>query len=221
MQQRHALLLHALLLLAAGTTYGDFVQSVHLPAQLAAVDPIVASFCGGAVGVVSALLVREGLALGPQGVRQVGCGSKRQLCKEAPVGGADLPPRPCRPASPALAPAPSQVIEYNNVKKQQRNKCIYCSGTGYLTCGNCMGSGIDPVGRAGCTSCSSTGKVMCTGCLCTGKQMATEWVARVQEGRAGACGACLCECCGSGGSSAARRPASMLLRLRQVCGDAP
>lgn len=32
---------------------------MHLPAQLAEVDPIVASFCGGAVGVVSALLVVE------------------------------------------------------------------------------------------------------------------------------------------------------------------
>jgi hypothetical protein len=32
---------------------------MHLPLQLAAVDPIVASFCGGAVGVVSALLVVE------------------------------------------------------------------------------------------------------------------------------------------------------------------
>ena len=32
---------------------------MHLPAQLAEVDPIVASFCGGAVGVLSTLLVVE------------------------------------------------------------------------------------------------------------------------------------------------------------------
>lgn len=37
----------------------DFIQGLHLPEQLAEVDPIVASFCGGAVGVVSALLVIE------------------------------------------------------------------------------------------------------------------------------------------------------------------
>jgi hypothetical protein len=43
----------------AGSSYPEFIQSVHLPAQLAEVDPIVASFCGGAVGVVSALLVVE------------------------------------------------------------------------------------------------------------------------------------------------------------------
>jgi hypothetical protein len=42
-----------------GTSYLDFVRSLHLPEQLADVDPIVASFCGGAVGAVSALLVVE------------------------------------------------------------------------------------------------------------------------------------------------------------------
>ena len=42
-----------------GTSYADFVESVHLPMQLAQVDPIVASFCGGAVGVLSALLIVE------------------------------------------------------------------------------------------------------------------------------------------------------------------
>ena len=43
----------------AGTTYKQFISSMHLPAQLAQVDPIVASFCGGAVGVLSTLLVVE------------------------------------------------------------------------------------------------------------------------------------------------------------------
>ena len=32
---------------------------MHLPSQLAHVDPIVASFCGGAVGVLSTLMVVE------------------------------------------------------------------------------------------------------------------------------------------------------------------
>jgi hypothetical protein len=32
---------------------------MHLPSQLAHVDPIVASFCGGAVGVLSAFMVVE------------------------------------------------------------------------------------------------------------------------------------------------------------------
>lgn len=44
---------------AAGTTYADFINNAHLPEQLAAVDPIVASFCGGAVGVLTTLLLVE------------------------------------------------------------------------------------------------------------------------------------------------------------------
>ena len=42
-----------------GTSYLDFIESVHLPRQLAMVDPIVASFTGGAVGAISAFFVIE------------------------------------------------------------------------------------------------------------------------------------------------------------------
>lgn len=42
-----------------GTSYKDFIRSVHLPPQLSEVDPIVASFSGGAVGVISSLMVVE------------------------------------------------------------------------------------------------------------------------------------------------------------------
>ncbi|KAG6418513.1 hypothetical protein SASPL_120717 [Salvia splendens] len=42
-----------------GTSYSDFISSMHLPMQLSEVDPIVASFSGGAVGVISALMVVE------------------------------------------------------------------------------------------------------------------------------------------------------------------
>ncbi len=43
----------------AGTTYADFIKNMHLPSQLSAVDPIVASFCGGAIGVITTLLLVE------------------------------------------------------------------------------------------------------------------------------------------------------------------
>jgi hypothetical protein len=43
----------------AGTSYADFIDNMNLPSNLAQVDPIVASFCGGAIGVLSALLVVE------------------------------------------------------------------------------------------------------------------------------------------------------------------
>merc|ERR1711959_560656 len=42
-----------------GQSYREFIRSIGLPLQLADVDPIVASFCGGAVGVLSALLAVE------------------------------------------------------------------------------------------------------------------------------------------------------------------
>ncbi|KAJ4830120.1 hypothetical protein Tsubulata_001334, partial [Turnera subulata] len=42
-----------------GTSYEDFIRSLHLPLQLSQVDPIVASFSGGAVGVISALMLIE------------------------------------------------------------------------------------------------------------------------------------------------------------------
>ena len=124
-----------------GLSYYEFIESMHLPTQLAEVDPIVASFCGGAVGVLTSLL----------------------------------------------------VVEANNAKIQARSRCIYCQGTGYLTCGNCLGTGVVNMSDAGqlepsasqaaesstCSFCSGTGKVMCTACLCTGKQLATEHDPRV------------------------------------------
>jgi hypothetical protein len=116
-----------------GTSYADFIRSARLPAQLADVDPIVASFCGGAVGVLTALL----------------------------------------------------IVEANNAAINAANRCVYCAGTGYVTCGSCAGAGV-PVGVpavaaavAGddggrCVTCSGTGKVACIACLCTGKKVARE-----------------------------------------------
>ncbi|KAG8070912.1 hypothetical protein GUJ93_ZPchr0006g45155 [Zizania palustris] len=42
-----------------GTSYEDFIRTLQLPLQLSQVDPIVASFSGGAVGVISALMLIE------------------------------------------------------------------------------------------------------------------------------------------------------------------
>lgn len=115
-----------------GTTYSEFIKMMQLPSQLAHVDPIVASFCGGAVGVLSAFM----------------------------------------------------VVEANNAKAQEKRRCQYCEGGGYLTCGNCAGNGSVPIsmaqttarngGEESCPFCSGTGKVMCTACLCTGKALVTE-----------------------------------------------
>ncbi|KAL1550610.1 protein ORANGE-LIKE, chloroplastic-like [Salvia divinorum] len=104
-----------------GTSYADFISKLHLPMQLSQVDPIVASFSGGA---------------------------------------------------------------------QEKKRCKYCHGTGYLACARCSANGLcvspeplitsatdgplnAPTNRR-CQSCSGSGKVMCPTCLCTGMIMASE-----------------------------------------------
>lgn len=127
-----------------GTSYEDFIRQLQLPLQLSQVDPIVASFSGGAVGVISALM----------------------------------------------------VLEINNVKQQEKNRCKYCCGAGYLACGRCSGSGlslnIEPIIASAsdrpllvpttrwCSNCSGSGKVMCPTCLCTGMVMASEHDPRIE-----------------------------------------
>lgn len=61
---------------------------------------------------------------------------------------------------------------------QEKRRCIYCEGTGYLTCGSCVGLGASGAGEL-CANCAGTGRVMCTSCLCTGKKLATEHDPRV------------------------------------------
>ncbi|KAF5473546.1 hypothetical protein F2P56_010147 [Juglans regia] len=127
-----------------GTSYEDFIRNMHLPLQLSQVDPIVASFSGGAVGVISALM----------------------------------------------------LIEANNVEQQEKKRCKYCHGTGYLACARCSSSGvclsINPLSVSSvsdrplrvptterCPNCSGAGKVMCPTCLCTGMLMASEHDPRI------------------------------------------
>ncbi|GFP82715.1 hypothetical protein PHJA_000414600 [Phtheirospermum japonicum] len=127
-----------------GTSYEDFIRNMHLPMQLSEVDPIVASFSGGAVGVISALM----------------------------------------------------LLEINNVEQQEKKRCKYCHGTGYLSCARCSASGlclsIEPILSSAsdrplrapttkrCPNCSGAGKVMCPTCLCTGMMMASEHDPRIE-----------------------------------------
>lgn len=119
-----------------GKSYTQVIESLHLPSVLARVDPIVASFTGGAVGVLTALL----------------------------------------------------LVEVNNVEKVTNERCLYCSGTGYLPCGECGGQGFcngscsnddSNKNNLGCGQCSSSGRVMCPSCLCTGMALATEHDPRI------------------------------------------
>ena len=119
-----------------GTSYADFIEFIHFPKQLAEVDPIVASFTGGAVGVVSAFF----------------------------------------------------AIEIRNAQEQKKKVCMYCEGSGYLTCAECAtpntykpGRLIDPNtgSKCVCNGCLGTTKVMCTTCLCTGMALVTEHDPRI------------------------------------------
>jgi hypothetical protein len=81
---------------------------------------------------------------------------------------------------PPLYPIPCTApVQVNNIKQQIHNRCHYCQGAGYLTCGHCVGGGQEPGSTETCSFCAGSGKVMCTGCLCTGKQMATEHDPRI------------------------------------------
>ncbi|KAL3532115.1 hypothetical protein ACH5RR_005636 [Cinchona calisaya] len=127
-----------------GTSYEDFIRRMHLPMQLSQVDPIVASFSGGAVGVISALM----------------------------------------------------LIEVNNVEQQEKKRCKYCHGSGYLACARCSASGMclkfEPISTTNpsnhqlhgpttqrCQNCSGSRKVMCPTCLGTGMAMASEHDPRI------------------------------------------
>ncbi|KAI8564472.1 hypothetical protein RHMOL_Rhmol03G0184000 [Rhododendron molle] len=134
-------------LIAGIIIFGGLLAPTHLGITLfncSDVDPIVASFSGGAVGVISALM----------------------------------------------------VVEINNVKQQERKRCKYCLGTGYLACARCSSTGalvlIEPVSTVNggdqplappkterCSNCSGSGKVMCPTCLCTGMAMASEHDPRI------------------------------------------
>ncbi|XP_073004596.1 protein ORANGE, chloroplastic-like [Typha latifolia] len=128
-----------------GTSYSDFIWNMHLPLQLSQVDPIVASFSGGAVGVISTLM----------------------------------------------------LIEVNNVQQQEKKRCKYWHGTGYLACARCSASGvvlsIEPISIFGCSdhpllppttqrrpNCSGAEKVMCPTCMCTRMAMASEHDPRIE-----------------------------------------
>lgn len=127
-----------------GTSYEYFIHNMHLPFQLSQVDPIVASFSGGTVGVISALM----------------------------------------------------VLETNNVLLQEKKRCKYCHGSGYLACARCSARGLfSSIGPNSipdscndslqlsttkrCPNCSGTGKVMCPSCLCTGMAMTSEHDPRI------------------------------------------
>ncbi|KAL5129547.1 Protein ORANGE, chloroplastic [Glycine soja] len=156
-----------------GTSYADFIESLHLPMQLSQVDPIVASFSGGAVGVISALMVVE-----INNVKQ----QEQKRCKYC-LGTGKI-------SKPLLL---SAFLESNVLMVELKDFVMLL---GYLACARCSSTGalvlIEPVStvKGGdkplsppkterCSNCSGSGKVMCPTCLCTGMAMASEHDPRI------------------------------------------
>ena len=142
-----------------GASYAEIIQAAHLPRQLAAVDPIVASFCGGAVGVLTTLLIVENnnAALVASN-RCVYCGGTGYVACGACAGAGVLPEEAATALEPALASSSSAA--------SSSAAAVSSSGTSNSP----LFSSSSPT----CSACSGTGKVACIGCLCTGKKVARE-----------------------------------------------
>lgn len=117
-----------------GTSYEDFIRNMHLPLQLSQVDPIVASFSGGAVGVISALMLVE-----VNNVEQ----HEKKRCKYC-HGTGYLACARCS-ASGVLVSAEPVSINGSCVqplRAPSTQRCPNCSGAGKVMCPTCLCTGM-------------------------------------------------------------------------------
>jgi len=112
-----------------GTSYAAFIEAMHLPSQLAQVDPIVASFTGGAVGVLSALMAVE--------INNV----KKQIEQRCPYcsGSGYLTCMACSGTGKIHEPATADAASASSAEARE---CETCSGTGKVLCVSCLGTGM-------------------------------------------------------------------------------
>lgn len=117
-----------------GTSYEDFIRSMHLPMQLSQVDPIVASFSGGAVGVISALMLIEA-----NNVEQ----HEKKRCKYC-NGKGYLPCARCSASGVCLSIEPISVSSASDrpLKAPATRRCPNCSGVGKVMCPTCLCTGM-------------------------------------------------------------------------------
>jgi len=104
-----------------GQSYKEFIKSVGLPEQLAEVDPVVASFCGGAVGVLSALFIVEANNISLHATERC------FYCQ----GTGYLPCGQCSGNGSLIF----SRIDNHNIR------CRNCSGTGKVMCTSCLCTG--------------------------------------------------------------------------------
>ncbi|XP_059666901.1 protein ORANGE-GREEN, chloroplastic-like [Cornus florida] len=117
-----------------GTSYEDFIRSMHLPMQLSQVDPIVASFSGGAVGVISALMVVE-----INNVKQ----QEDKRCKYC-VGTGYLACARCSSTGTLVLIKPVATVNGGDqpLSPPKTERCSNCSGTGKVMCPTCLCTGM-------------------------------------------------------------------------------
>ncbi|XP_027353738.1 protein ORANGE-GREEN, chloroplastic isoform X2 [Abrus precatorius] len=118
-----------------GTSYADFIKSVHLPMQLSQVDPIVASFSGGAVGVISALMVVE-----INNVKQ----QEQKRCKYC-LGTGYLACARCSSTGSLVLIEPVSTLnggDHQPLSPPKTERCSNCSGSGKVMCPTCLCTGM-------------------------------------------------------------------------------
>ncbi|KAM7272677.1 hypothetical protein ACFE04_027340 [Oxalis oulophora] len=117
-----------------GTSYEDFIRNMHLPMQLSQVDPIVASFSGGAVGVISALMVVE-----VNNVQQ----QEHKRCKYC-VGTGYLSCARCSSTGSLVLIDPVSAVHGGSKPKSapKTERCSNCSGSGKVMCPTCLCTGM-------------------------------------------------------------------------------
>ncbi|KAL7107432.1 hypothetical protein ACP275_06G054100 [Erythranthe tilingii] len=117
-----------------GTSYSDFITSMHLPMQLSEVDPIVASFSGGAVGVISALMVVE-----INNVKQ----QEHKRCKYC-LGTGYLACARCTSTGSLVLIEPVSTLNGGDqpLSLPKTERCSNCSGAGKVMCPTCLCTGM-------------------------------------------------------------------------------
>ncbi|GAB2276338.1 hypothetical protein Dimus_011068 [Dionaea muscipula] len=117
-----------------GTSYMDFIRNMHLPMQLSQVDPIVASFSGGAVGVISALMVVE--------VNNVKL-QEQKRCKYC-LGTGYLGCARCSSTGALVLIEPISTVNCGEqpLSPPKTERCPNCSGAGKVMCPTCLCTGM-------------------------------------------------------------------------------
>ncbi|XP_072970212.1 protein ORANGE-LIKE, chloroplastic-like isoform X2 [Typha angustifolia] len=115
-----------------GTSYSDFIRNMHLPLQLSQVDPIVASFSGGAVGVISTLMLIEVNNVQQQEKKRCKYCHGYLACARCSASGVVL----------SIEPISISGCSDHPLLPPTTQRCPNCSGAGKVMCPTCLCTGM-------------------------------------------------------------------------------